>query len=181
MFQNQLMQEQRQQQELDAKLKALAEKAPVEMGGDGYLTAQQYQDAVMKVKGLPTPKRTGQPINWMGEAVRAAMGERTLPKDLSPEQRDRITAINAAKNPEAVAAREKAEREAARRANLEVFTKKIQEELPNMNSAEQVTVREILAEGDLGKIAEVYKTLIGEGRKTPVLKSSMREPFGWPG
>jgi len=58
-FQYQLMQEQKQQQELDNKLKALAEKAPVEMGGDGYLTAQEYQDAVMKVKGLPTPKRTG--------------------------------------------------------------------------------------------------------------------------
>jgi len=58
-FQNQLMQEQRQQQELDTKLKSLAEKAPVEMGGDGYLTAEDYQDAVMRVKGLPVPKRTG--------------------------------------------------------------------------------------------------------------------------
>ncbi|MHA1409244.1 MAG: PT domain-containing protein [Candidatus Odinarchaeia archaeon] len=49
-FQNQMQREQRQQQELDAKLKALAEKAPVEMGGDGFLTAEQYQDAVMKVQ-----------------------------------------------------------------------------------------------------------------------------------
>jgi len=58
-FQNQMQREMRKQQEVEVKLKALAEKAPVEMGGDGYLTAQQYQDGIMKIKGLPVPKRTG--------------------------------------------------------------------------------------------------------------------------
>jgi len=59
LFQNQLQQDLRKQQEIDAKLETLAKKAPVEMGGDGYLSAQEYQDAVMKVQGIPTPKRAG--------------------------------------------------------------------------------------------------------------------------
>jgi len=57
-FQNQVQREMRKQQEVEVKLKALAEKAPVEMGGDGYLTAQQYQDGVMKIETGWAPKRT---------------------------------------------------------------------------------------------------------------------------
>jgi len=59
-FQYQLQREQARKQEMEAKLKALASKAPVEMGGDGFLSREQYEDAVIKVQtGVGVPQRTG--------------------------------------------------------------------------------------------------------------------------
>jgi len=70
-FQYQLQREQARKQEMEAKLKALASKAPVEMGGDGFLSAEQYRAGYLKITtGASIPKVSE---DWMGNYMRGVV------------------------------------------------------------------------------------------------------------
>jgi len=78
-FQNQMQREMRQQQEMDAKIKAINEAE--------HLSAEERGDAILKVQtGVTIPRRTGQPIDdWRERYMNIAAGDIEKPKT-SPGQ-----------------------------------------------------------------------------------------------
>jgi len=181
-FQNQLQQEMRQQQELDMKLKTLAEKAPVEMGGDGFLTRQQYEDAVMKVQGLPTPKRTGVDFRKLEQDYQYyldTVGSYKRGHDFKwgPGQRLGVGVLNEKgkvvreATPEEVSQLEYAERRLGEtREQLSPqptnrtsqLSNVLRQQLPSLSVEERVTVQKIIDSGDENRMYEVLRLLGGK-------------------
>jgi len=151
MFQNQMQREIKQQQELDFKLKAIDEAE--------HLSEEEKANARIKIQtGVTIPRRTGQPVNWMQEEIRSAIGQ-------TPSEQ-RAAGEAPALDPAVQAARERATREAevalgqkALSAETERKSKELRTILPDLDSTTSVELKSILERGNPVEIDKARRLL----------------------
>ena len=178
-FQNQMQREQRQQQEQDMKLKALADKAPVEMGGDGYLSEDQYQAGVLKLKsGYAVPQRTGQDFREIEkdyDYYKDIVAGYRRDVDVNPRWGKKISVGVVDKKGKIVREATPAEQQHLTYAEKRLaetqkqlspqtaqLADSLKQKLPTLNATERVSVQKIIDSGDVNKMYEVLKVLEGK-------------------
>lgn len=168
-FQSQMQREQRQQQEMDTKIKAINEAE--------HLSPAERENAILKVQtGVTIPRRTGQPVNWMQEQIRSAVGS-------TPSER-RAVGEAPALDPEVQAARERATREVgagvqqqALRAETERKSKELRTILPELDSSTSTELKSILERGNPVEIDKAYR-ILGERVNKPEKLRYQKFAFG---
>jgi len=154
------------------------------MGGDGYLTAEQYQDAVLKVQTGYAPKRTGtdfrkleqdaqyyldiisqykkgHDFKW-GPGQRLGVGvlskEGKVTREATPEEKQQLAY---AEKRLAETQQQLSPRSVERSRGIIKMTEQLKGVLPSLNPESQASLRKILDEGNPEKIEAAYRRIRG--------------------